>query len=183
QGRILYDGVDLAGLEARSVRRQLGIVPQHPYLFGTTIRDNIALADPAIPLEQVVQAARLAQIHDDIAAMPLGYGTVLVDGGASLAGGQRQRVALARALVQQPAVLLLDEATSALDVITESQIHKNLASLPCTRIVIAHRLSTIVHADLILVMDAGRVVESGSHEQLMKLDARYAELVAAQITT
>ncbi len=183
QGRILYDGVDLAGLEARSVRRQLGIVPQHPYLFGTTIRANIALADPDLSLEQVMQAARLAGIHDDIAAMPLGYETLLVDAGASLAGGQRQRIALARALVQQPAVLLVDEATSALDAITETQIHRNLASLPCTRVVIAHRLSTIAHADLILVMEGGRVVESGSHEQLMSLQARYAELVAAQIAS
>ena len=182
KGRILYDGVDLAQLESRSVRRQLGIVPQHPYLFGTTIRANITLADPALPLEQVIQAARIARIDDDVVAMPLGYGTVLVDGGASLAGGQRQRVALARALVQQPAVLLLDEATSSLDAITESQIHRNLASLPCTRIVIAHRLSTIVHADLILVMDEGSLVECGRHEQLMALDAKYCELVAAQIS-
>jgi ATP-binding cassette subfamily B protein len=106
-----------------------------------------------------------------------------VDGGVSLAGGQRQRIALARALVQQPAVLLVDEATSALDAITETQIHRNLASLPCTRVVIAHRLSTIAHADLILVMEGGRVVESGSHEQLIRFQARYAELVAAQIAS
>src|SRR6185436_14689282 len=99
-------------------------------LFGTTIRGNITLADASLPLDRVVEAAKLAQIHDDIMAMPLGYETLLVDGGASLAGGQRQRVALARSLVQQPSILLLDEATSALDAITESRIHKSLAALP-----------------------------------------------------
>ncbi len=180
-GRILYDGADLAGLECRSVRRQLGIVPQHPYLFGTTIRANIALADPATPLERVTEAAKLAMIHDDIMAMPMKYESILVDGGASLAGGQRQRVALARALAQQPAILVLDEATSALDAITEAQVHRNLAALPCTRIVIANRLSTVVHADLILVMEDGRVVESGSHEQLMARDGTYVALISAQI--
>ena len=181
EGRILYDGTDLSTLEVHSVRRQLGIVPQHPYLFGDTLRRNIALADQDMHLDRIVEAAMLACIHEDIAAMPLGYETILVDGGASLAGGQRQRVALARALVHQPAVLLLDEATSALDALTELRILKNLAALPCTRIVIAHRLSTIMRADHILVMENGRVVEQGTHEKLLKCQGKYSELVSAQI--
>src|SRR6185369_15668390 len=115
-------------------------------------------ADPALPLNRVAEAARHAHIHEDIQSMPLAYDTLLADGGASLSGGQRQRLALARALVTRPAILLLDEATSALDAITESAIQRELARLRCTRIVVAHRLSTIRNADLILVIDQGRVV-------------------------
>jgi ABC-type bacteriocin/lantibiotic exporter with double-glycine peptidase domain len=180
-GRILYDGADLAELEVRSVRRQVGIVPQQAYLFGTSIRANIALNDPETPLERVVEAAMVAQIHAEVIAMPMGYETLLLDGGASLSGGQRQRVALARALVHRPAILLLDEATSALDSVTEERVQEALASLHCTRVVIAHRLSTIVNADLILVMDDGNLVESGTHSHLLSRGGRYAELVAAQL--
>jgi ABC-type bacteriocin/lantibiotic exporter with double-glycine peptidase domain len=181
EGRILFDGVDLAELDLRSVRSQLGVVPQHPYLFGVSIRANIALADPALPLTRVVDAARLAHIHEDIQSMPLAYDTLLADGGASLSGGQRQRLALARALVTRPAILLLDEATSALDAITENAIQRELAQLRCTRIVVAHRLSTIRNADLILVMDEGRVVERGTHAELAERDGTYAELIAQQL--
>jgi ATP-binding cassette, subfamily B, bacterial len=180
-GRILFDGADLAELDLRSVRGQLGVVPQHPYLFGVSIRANIALSDPALPLSRVVEAARLAHIHEDIQAMPLAYDTLLADGGASLSGGQRQRLALARALATRPAILLLDEATSALDAITESAIQRELAQLRCTRVVVAHRLSTIRNADLILVMDEGRVVESGTHDELAAVDGAYAELIAQQV--
>jgi ABC-type bacteriocin/lantibiotic exporter with double-glycine peptidase domain len=181
EGRILFDGADLAELSLRSVRGQLGVVPQHPYLFGMSIRANIALGDPALPLSRVVEAARLAQIHEDIQAMPLAYDTLLADGGASLSGGQRQRLALARALVTRPAILLLDEATSALDAITESAIQRELARLRCTRVVVAHRLSTIRNADLILVMDAGRIVERGTHDELAAADGAYTELIAQQV--
>jgi len=179
-GRILYDSVDLATLEARSVRRQIGIVTQNAYLFGSTIRENIALTDPRLSLEAVERAARLASIHDDITAMPLGYETLLTDGGASLSGGQRQRIALARALVHSPRVLLLDEATSALDAVTERQVYANLADIDCTAIIIAHRLSTITNADLILVMEEGRVVERGGHAELLARRGRYHELVRSQ---
>ncbi|MFN8492833.1 MAG: peptidase domain-containing ABC transporter [Caldilineaceae bacterium] len=179
-GRILYDGHDLAGLDLRSVRSQLGIVSQHPYLFGATVRENIALTDPTLPLAAIVEAAERADIHADIVALPMGYETMLADGGASLSGGQRQRIALARALVHKPAILLLDEATSALDTITESKVQQALAALPCTRIVIAQRLSTIRHADLILVMAHGQLVEQGTHELLIAHGGVYAALVAAQ---
>ena len=181
EGRILFDGVDLGELNLQSVRRQLGVVPQHPYLFGRSIRANIALADPTLPLSRVVEAARLAHIHEDIQAMPLAYDTILADGGASLSGGQRQRLALARALVTRPAILLLDEATSALDAITESAIQRELAQLRCTRIVVAHRLSTIRNADLILVMDEGRIVERGTDDELAARGGTYAELIAQQV--
>jgi ABC-type bacteriocin/lantibiotic exporter with double-glycine peptidase domain len=176
-GRILFDGSELAELEVHSLRRQLGIVTQRPYLFGSSIRDNIALADPDIPLEAVIEAATLACIHDDIVAMPMGYDTLLLDAGASLSGGQQQRMALARAVVHRPAILLLDEATSDLDTITERSVLENLDSLGCTTIVIAHRMSTIRNADLILVMEQGEVVERGTHEELIALSGAYRLLV------
>ena len=179
-GRIEYDGQDLASFDAGSVRRQLGIVTQRPYLFGSSVRENIALTDPELPLEAVAEAARIACVHDDIAAMPMGYETPLHDGGASVSGGQRQRIALARALVHRPSILLLDEATSELDTVTEQTIYTNLDAISSTTIVIAHRLSTIRNADLILVMDEGRLVETGTHEQLLARGGAYSALVHAQ---
>jgi ABC-type multidrug transport system ATPase subunit len=179
-GRIFYDGIDLAELEARSVRTQLGIVTQAPYLFGTSIRENIALIDPDLDLDAVIRAAKLACIDEDIAAMAMGYETILVDGGASLSGGQRQRIALARALVHTPSILLLDEATSELDALTERAVYESIAGLGCTAIVIAHRLSTIAGADLIVVMETGRIVERGTHAELLEIRGRYHDLVASQ---
>lgn len=180
-GRILYDGLDLAELEFRSLRNQIGVVPQHPYLFGSSIRANIALADPDLSLADVARAAEKAHIHADVQAMAMSYETLVADGGASLSGGQRQRLALARALVRKPAILLLDEATSALDSVTERRIQKELEALHCTRIVVAHRLSTIRAADLILVMDDGQLVERGRHDELVAQGRVYAGLVSAQM--
>jgi len=179
-GRILFDGRDLKTLDLRSVRNQLGIVTQDTQLFGGTVRQNIALADPQMGLDRVIQAAKLACIHDDIIAMPMGYETILADRGLSLSGGQRQRLSLARALACRPAILVLDEATSHLDAVTEKLVNENLASLSCTRVVIAHRLSTIRDADLILILEAGKVVAQGSHEELLRAGSKYAELLGAQ---
>ncbi|MEU7898594.1 peptidase domain-containing ABC transporter [Nonomuraea sp. NPDC049152] len=179
EGEIRYDGVPAAELNLRTLRRQFGVVTQDPSLFNGSIRDNISLNDPGASLDRVVAAARLAALHDQIMDMPMGYETMLTDG-AGLSGGQRQRLALARAVLSQPKVLLLDEATSNLDSATEEVIEANLGRLVQTRIVIAHRLSTIRDADLILVMDAGRIVQRGTHDGLMAMGGTYAELVAAQ---
>lgn len=179
-GRVFYDELDMAHLDLRSVREQLGVVTQQGELFGGSVRENITLGRPDIEFEEVIDAAKRAMIHDDIVALPMGYNTHLADRGASLSGGQRQRLSLARALVSKPAILLLDEATSNLDTITETAIQRSLATFRCTRIVIAHRLSTVADADLILVMDEGRIVESGNHRDLLAHGTTYRQLYESQ---
>lgn len=179
-GRLLFDGKDLKHLDLRSVRSQLGIVTQDTQLFGGTMRQNIALSDPQMGLDRVIQAAKLACIHEDILSMPMGYETILADRGLSLSGGQRQRLALARALACRPVIMVLDEATSHLDAVTEEQVNANLARLRGTRIVIAHRLSTILDADLIVVLDGGKVLAQGSHLELVKSNSKYTELLGSQ---
>jgi ABC-type multidrug transport system fused ATPase/permease subunit len=156
------------------------MVTQDTRLFAAAVRDNIAMLDPDVPLDRVEAAARRACIHDDILTLPMGYDSVLSDGGASLSGGQRQRLALARALLHEPPVIVLDEATSALDTITEKRIQAELAGLRCTRVVIAHRLSTVVDADRIVVLDRGRVAGIGRHSELLESCEIYRRLVEAQ---
>lgn len=180
-GRILLDGESLHELALRQVRRQIGIVLQKPYMFGTTIGGNIALNDPDAEPSRIAEAARLAAIDQDIAAMPMAYDTHVSDLGGSLSGGQVQRLAIARALLARPRILVFDEATSALDALTEREVFDNLRAVDATRIVIAHRLSTIRHADLILVLEDGRLVESGTHAQLLARGGHYSSLLGAQI--
>jgi subfamily B ATP-binding cassette protein HlyB/CyaB len=177
-GRILVDGVDLAMVDASWLRRQLGVVLQENVLFNRSIRDNIALPDPGMPLELVVEAAKLAGAHDFILELPEGYDTIVSERGSSLSGGQRQRIAIARALVTQPRILIFDEATSSLDYESERIIQQNMKAIVSGRtvLIIAHRLSTVRRADRIITIDRGRLIEDGTHEQLMASGGRYAAL-------
>jgi ABC-type bacteriocin/lantibiotic exporter with double-glycine peptidase domain len=180
QGAVYFDGIALREFDLRSIRQQIGIVPQHAHIFGGTVRENIALTQPTASMGEIERAARLACIHDDIAAMPLGYESLLAPGGGNISGGQRQRIAIARALIRDASIIMLDEATSALDARTEGMVMANLRQLHSTRIVIAHRLSTIVDADLIVVLHRGRIVEFGRHPELVARGGTYRCLIELQ---
>jgi ATP-binding cassette, subfamily B, bacterial HlyB/CyaB len=181
-GRVLVDGIDLAMVDASWLRRQIGVVLQENVLFNRTVRENIALADPGMPLDQVVAAARLAGAHDFILQLPEGYDTLIGERGGTLSGGQRQRVAIARALVTNPRILIFDEATSALDLESEQAIQRNMRHI-CkgrTVLIIAHRLSTVRHCDRIITIEQGRIVEEGKHDDLIRSGGRYALLHRVQ---
>ncbi len=182
RGRVLVDGVDLAMVDTSWLRRQVGAVLQESVLFNQSIRDNIALPDPAMPIERVVEAAKLAGAHDFILELPEGYDTVVGERGASLSGGQRQRIAIARALVTNPRILIFDEATSALDYESERIIQDNMQRIAQGRtvFVIAHRLSTVRRSDRIITIDRGRLVEDGTHDELITKGGRYATLHRVQ---
>jgi ATP-binding cassette subfamily C protein len=179
-GSILIDGMDLQWLDKRAVRRRFGVVLQNGRLLAGSIYNNIAAGAP-VSRDEAMQAARMAGLDKDIEAMPMGLETVLSEGAATLSGGQRQRLMIARAIVRRPRVLIFDEATSALDNETQAQVSHNLETLACTRIVIAHRLSTIIHADLIYVIDQGRVVEQGTYQELMAKNGTFTALAKRQI--
>jgi subfamily B ATP-binding cassette protein HlyB/CyaB len=182
RGCITIDGHDLTLCDPAWLRRQVGVVLQENLLFNRSIRENIALTDPGAPLDKVIEVARLAGIHDTITELPEGYDTRVGDNGWGLSGGQKQRLAIARALLGDPRILVFDEATSALDYETEHTIQKNM-QLICknrTVIIVAHRLSAVRHADRILAMDDGQVVEMGRHDELLARRGYYANLLALQ---
>jgi ATP-binding cassette, subfamily B, bacterial HlyB/CyaB len=178
RGRVLIDGVDLAVVDVAWLRRQVGSVLQENVLFNRSIRDNIALADPGMSMERVIAAAELAGAHEFILELPQGYDTMVGERGASLSGGQRQRIAIARALVTDPRILIFDEATSALDYESERIIQMNMRRIAKGRtvLVIAHRLSAVRDADRIITIERGRIVEDGSHDDLIGKSGRYAAL-------
>ena len=181
-GRVLVDGVDLAQVDPTWLRRQIGVVLQENVLFNRSIRDNIALADPAMPTERVIAVAKLAGAHEFILELPEGYDTIVGERGTSLSGGQRQRIAIARALITDPRILIFDEATSALDYESERIIQQNMALMARGRtvFVIAHRLSALRMADRIITIERGRLIEDGTHDDLVKTGGRYATLYRLQ---
>ncbi|MGH6949240.1 MAG: ATP-binding cassette domain-containing protein, partial [Vitreimonas sp.] len=183
RGRLMVDGVDLAMVDPAWLRRQVGVVLQENLLFNRTVRDNIALADPALPMDAVVRAAQLAGAHEFILELPEAYDTPIDERGGNLSGGQRQRIAIARALAIDPKILILDEATSALDAESEEIIQTNLAAIAERRtvIIIAHRLSAVRAADRIITLERGRVIEIGGHAELLQSGGRYAQLYAKQM--
>ncbi len=185
QGRVLVDGQDISIIDTTSLRHQLGVVLQENVLFTGTIRDNVALSNPALPIETIIEATKLAGAHEFICELSEGYDTRVGEHGTGLSGGQRQRIAIARALITNPRILIFDEATSALDYESEKIIQENMRMICAGRtvLIIAHRLSAVRDANRILVMDRGQIVENGSHEQLLKKQGIYSHLYQLQFSS
>ena len=182
-GRVLIDEEDVANFNLRSIRVQVGVVTQETVLFRGTIEENIAYGMPSATPEQIAEAARYARAHDFVEALPDGYQTNVLELGASLSGGQRQRLAIARALLRNPSILILDEATSQVDAESEAQINEAIADISKDRtvVLIAHRLATVVDADLIVVLDEGRIVDQGRHDELLERCELYRRLTRTQL--
>jgi ATP-binding cassette subfamily B protein len=177
-GRVLVDGVDVREVSLSSLRRAIGVIPQDPFLFSTTVRENIAFGRAGMSDEEVERAARLAQAHEFVERLPQSYDTVIGERGITLSGGQRQRIAIARALAVDPRILILDDATASVDATTEARIRSGLHEVMRgrTTLIIAHRLSTIALADEIVVLDGGRIAARGSHGDLIGTSAIYREI-------
>jgi ATP-binding cassette subfamily B protein len=182
-GRITIDGHDIRDFTLHSLRRNVGIVQQDVYLFGATIRDNIAYGAVQASFEEVVRASKIAQLHDQITRFPQGYDTWVGERGVTLSGGQRQRLSIARTIVLDPPILILDDSTSSVDVETEHHIHQAMVAVMQgrTTFVIAHRLSTVRRADLILVLQDGQIVERGTHQELMARRGLYRDIYELQL--
>jgi ABC-type multidrug transport system fused ATPase/permease subunit len=178
EGRITIDGVDVREVKLQSLRREIGIVSQDPFLFSATVRENIAFGRADATDEEIVRAATLAQAHDFIDELPDGYDTIIGERGITLSGGQRQRLAIARALIMEPRILILDDATASVDATTEARIRLGLreAMKGRTTIIIAHRLSTISLADELVVLDHGRVAGRGTDEELLQTNPVYRDI-------
>jgi subfamily B ATP-binding cassette protein MsbA len=182
KGEVSIDGINLKSLSKENLRQLVGIVTQEAILFNDTAANNLCLGKPNATEEEIIQAAKIANAHDFIKALPQGYQTNIGDRGGKLSGGQKQRLSIARAILKNPAILVLDEATSALDSVSEKLVQEALEKLmnDRTSLVIAHRLSTIQKADKIIVMDKGQIIEEGNHKSLMEKDGAYKALVNLQ---
>ena len=177
-GQILIDNIDINELDEESIRNNITIISQNPYIFNMTIRENLKIVKEGLTEDEMIKACKLAKIHDFIMELPDGYDTLVGEGGLTLSGGQRQRLAIARAFVQKTEIILFDEATSALDNETQKGIQDAINNMKnkYTILIIAHRLSTVINSDRIMIIDDGKVIASGTHEELLKSNKEYKKL-------